>query len=159
MNFVNFAISALVLIVSISIVVSQGVDQTLVEGTYGKDVTEASLRKMQRSGVFPDDQNFMRRLAWVETQFGESSKTYRSGYDGGIWQLDEVYYAHSKSQSLSQFHDAIASNFSINWKNTTWRDCRKPFYSALGARLYFSVSQHFYSSLDCLQLATHLLKY
>jgi len=69
----------------------------LVEGTYDKDVPEASLRTIQRSGVFLDDQTFMRRLAWGETQFQESSKTYRSAYDGGTWQLDEVCSVYSKN--------------------------------------------------------------
>jgi hypothetical protein len=65
----------------------QGVDETLEEKTKGFDVVEAVVRKITRSGIFPSDTRFTRRVAFVETFDGEDSKTYRDGYFGGIWQV------------------------------------------------------------------------
>jgi len=101
-----------------------GVDHTLLALMKGKDVSEASVRKIQRSGIFTDDQSFLRRTAYVETQFGDHSKTYRTGYFGGIWQVDENKFLLTKSASLSSFHSAITRKFNIDWSKVNWSDLR-----------------------------------
>lgn len=61
-------------------------DDTRNSGTQGKDVVDATVRILRRSAIFPADQGFLRRLALVESAFGNDSSTYRPGYNGGVWQ-------------------------------------------------------------------------
>ena len=37
--------------------------------------------------IFPDDKEFVRRMAYVETQDGQDADTYPDDYDGGIWKV------------------------------------------------------------------------
>ena len=64
-----------------------GVDKTREPNTSGVDVVKATLRQIQDSNIFPDDNSFLRRLAYVESKDGTDSDTYRAGYHGGIWQV------------------------------------------------------------------------
>ena len=38
--------------------------------------------------IFANDHKFLCRVAWVESKYGEDAGTYRSGYHGGIWQVE-----------------------------------------------------------------------
>lgn len=42
------------------------------------------------SCLFNNDRLFLRRLAYVESRDGTDPKTYRQGYDGGIWQVSTL---------------------------------------------------------------------
>ena len=64
-----------------------GIDKTREPGTSGSDVVEAALDVIQEACIFDDDKLFFRRLAHVESKDGTDGKTYRSGYNGGIWQV------------------------------------------------------------------------
>jgi hypothetical protein len=110
-------------------------DATLEERTSGWDVADAVVRKIRRSGIFQSDQNFVRRVGYVETSFGEDDKTYRPEYYGGIWQVDESYFNATKSVN-STVLDAVKTQWDIDWNLTTWQDLLKPLYSGLGFRLY-----------------------
>ena len=120
-------------------------DQTLDPRTSGAKVVEAAVQKIEESdGIFPDDNQFLRRIAYVESKDGTDASTYRAGYYGGIWQVDELGF--QDTQNTNSHHDLaekfaeIQAMFGIDWTKVTWRDLEKPFYSALAARLLLSNS-------------------
>ena len=118
------------------------VDFTLVAGTNGSAIVEASIAKISQSSIFPDnDQQMLRRIAFAETHDGNDSDTYSS--NGGIWGISESKYIATKNTAsnvqLQQRVQGILTAFGINWLSTSWIDLRKPFYSALAARLYMLV--------------------
>ena len=53
----------------------------------GVGVVDEIVQVILDSGIFPDDQCFLRRIALVESKFGTDPNTYRAGYFGGIWQV------------------------------------------------------------------------
>ena len=73
-------------------VCSGGRDVTLISQNKGSDVALACVHKITQSGVFATDNNFLRRLAFVESRDGMDADTYRDGFNGGMWQLDESKY-------------------------------------------------------------------
>ena len=44
--------------------------------------------------IFPDDKQFVRRMAYVETNDGQVADTYPDDYNGGIWKVisANIYY-------------------------------------------------------------------
>ena len=85
----------------------------------------------------------LRRIAYAETKDGADSRTYSSKENGGIWRVSESKYAATKDTSSNRHLEpkiqAISTTFGIKWLSTNWTDLRKPFYSALAARLYMLV--------------------
>jgi len=63
-------------------------DQTRQSGSAGAAVVDAVIGLIEASCIFPDDKLFMRRLAYVESGDGTDEKTFRAGYDGGVWQVN-----------------------------------------------------------------------
>ena len=63
-------------------------DVTVPEGK-GADMVELVTNWIKNSGVFPDDNKFLCRVAWVESKYGNDGDTYRKDYHGGIWQVSE----------------------------------------------------------------------
>ena len=115
-----------------------GQDLTIQEGTNGSTVVSACISQIQQSGIFTSDNEMLRRIAYVETSYGNDVDTYRSGYDGGIWAVDEDLFDETQNTaSLTNLHQQIQSMFSIQWSSVQLSDLRKPLYSALAARLYF----------------------
>ena len=66
------------------------IDKTLVPETNGEDVVCEVIKKISDSNIFPDDKKMLRRIAFVESRFGEDSGTYRHDHHGGIWQIDKI---------------------------------------------------------------------
>ena len=97
---------------------------------------------IDNSSIFPSDNGFLRRIAWVESKFGNDRGTYRTDYHGGIWQVDEIGFDDTKNTaahpSLARKYKLIHDYFNIDWKEVTWEDLRKPLYSGLAARLFLS---------------------
>ena len=121
---------------------SASVDLTLVPGTNGSAVVDICITRI--SAVFTtDDHQMLRRIAYVETRYGNNPNTYSdANNDGGIWQLSESKYDATKDTSdatLNSLVQNIYNEFGINWTSTQWSDLRKPLYSALAARLYLQV--------------------
>ena len=118
-------------------------DQTIVAETYGEAVVLAVVGKIQLSGIFPDDNSLLRRIAYVESKDGNDADTYRLGYDGGIWQVDQIRF-FIITQNTVQHPDLltkylqIQSQWGISWPSVVWNDLRKPFYSGLAASLILS---------------------
>ena len=129
------------LLVLLGAVLSQGVDLTLVPEANGTTVVQACLAKISGSNIFTNDNQMLRRIAYVETRDGADSNTYPPNYHGGIWQLDQSKFQATQNTGsntqLQQPVTSISTAFGINWTSAQWVDLRKPFYSALAARLYF----------------------
>ncbi|PVD27455.1 hypothetical protein C0Q70_12615 [Pomacea canaliculata] len=69
---------------------AQGVDKTREANQGGADVVDAVVDVIRSNCIFSEDRLFLRRLAYVESRDGSPLiHTYRPGYDGGIWQVDE----------------------------------------------------------------------
>ena len=121
----------------------QGQDLTTQEGTNGSSVVAACLSRIDHSGIFLNlsDNELMRRIAYVETHYGNDPDTYQSGYHGGIWAVDEDLFDRTQNtamySALTSLHQDIQAFFSIQWSAVQWYDLRKPLYSALAARLFF----------------------
>ena len=127
--------------VLLSIANCQGQDLTTQAGSNGSAVVSACISRIQQSEIFTSDNEMLRRIAYVETSNGNDADTYRLGYHGGIWAVDEALLDMTQNISfnstLINLHQQIESKFSIQWSSVEWNDLRKPLYSALAARLYF----------------------
>ena len=53
----------------------------------GADVVKDVVDTINSLGIFPNDEKFLCRVAWVESRYGLARGTYRRGYYGGIWQV------------------------------------------------------------------------
>ena len=134
----------LLILLSLLQQVKSAVDLTLQPEANGTLVVQACLAKISQSSIFStNDQQMLRRIAYVETHDGADPDTYTNTSNGGIWQLSEAKYTATKNTGsntqLQQQVQGISSSFGINWLTTQWIDLRKPFYSALAARLYMQV--------------------
>jgi len=105
----------------------------------GESVVKEVVDTINDLGIFPNDHDFLCRVAWVESKYGEASGTYRSGYHGGIWQVDEIAYDETVTQKgLKKYRDKIKAKLGIDWNDTEWEDLDKPLYSGLAARLFLA---------------------
>ena len=118
------------------------VDDTLREGASGSAVVRAVVGRIEDANIFPNDNQFLRRIAYVESKDGTDNNTYRIGYYGGIWQMNEVRFQDTQNTSLHQglvtILDSIQEHFDIDWPAARWQDLRRPLYSGLAARLFLS---------------------
>ena len=130
----------LVLAVTLAIIsTTTAVDLTREPGTNGRDVVQACIALITQPGIFTQDQQLLRRIAYVETRDETDPDTYAGNNDGGgIWQLSEMKYLATKTVNQQLLQD-ITIHFNIDWTATVWSDLRKPLFSALAARLYFEV--------------------
>ena len=119
---------------------AQGQDLTRTPGSSGTPVVLATVGLIRESGVFQDDRQLLRRIAWVESRDGTDSQTYRQGYHGGIWQVDLTAFQDSQNITFgfNSTSREIQRHFGIDWQSVQWEDLRKPLYSALAARLILS---------------------
>ena len=115
-------------------------DLTLVAESSGTSVVQACIAKIDEANIFSSDEQLLRRIAYVETHDGNDSDTYTgSNNNGGIWQLSSAKYSVTKTSVSSSLLQNVSSKFGITWSSTSWSDLRKPFYSAIAARLYLEV--------------------
>ena len=98
--------------------------------------------------------SLLRRIAAVESDYGRANHTYRDDYHGGIWQVDEADFNHTRTGIIERLnhisvHFAIARimGVEIDWIDTIrdkdppkWKDLRKPLYSGLAAMLKLFLS-------------------
>ena len=104
------------------------VDQTLVEGANGPSVVDMVIAKI--SNIFDTDHRFLRRIAYVETNDGNSS-----GRPGGIWAVDECKLSIVLTASeLVEQRVKIDQVFDIGLEE--YSSLSKPLVSGLVARLY-----------------------
>lgn len=98
-----------------------------------------ALSRIQQSGVFGNDNEILRRIAYVESRDGMLPETFREGYNGGIWAVDEDVFRRTRDTTTfkrlpAKIHE-IEELLQINWRDVQWSDLRTPLYSALAARL------------------------
>ena len=104
----------------------------------GPKIVELCIQKL-KSPLFnmPDDNEFMKRVAYVMSEFGRNMKD-----NGGIWQVTPAAFEDTMDtrahQRLPRKYEQIFKAFNIDWKSVQYKDLDKPFYSALAARLYLS---------------------
>ena len=70
-------------------VACNGADQTRQPGAIGSEVVDAVVNLIRESCLFADDKRFLVRLAYVQSHDGHDAKTFRTGYHGGIWQVND----------------------------------------------------------------------
>ena len=104
----------------------------------GHWIVEVCIEKLKSPEFnMPDDNQFMKRVAYVMSEFGKNMKT-----NGGIWQVTPTAYEDTMDtrahKLLPQKYQQIWKAFNIDWKKVEYKDLDKPFYSALAARLYLS---------------------
>lgn len=146
-----------VLLLTICIWLSCATAQTIIyqDGAAGSEATLLSIGSIQQSGVFGDDNELLRRIAYAETRDGTLSSTYRQNYHGGIWAVDENEFLMTKNTAqytrLPAKFQQIQLHFGISWLNVQWRELRKPLYSALAARLVIYIAPQSIPTADDLQ--------
>ena len=113
-----------------------------MEGASGSAVVRAVVGRIENANIFPNDNQLLRRIAYVESKDGTDNNTYRVGYYGGIWQMNEVGFQGTQNttshQGLATILNSIQEQFGINWSAVCWQDLRKPLYSGLATRLFLS---------------------
>ena len=105
-------------------------DQTLQDGANGSDVVEMVLAKISGIPEFSSDHHLLRRIAYVETNDGNSSVPH----EGGIWVVDEhklnIVHTAPKLVDIRKRIDIVLDN------EFECSSLSKPFISGLAARLY-----------------------
>ena len=114
-------------------------DPVFQDGVNGSAVVLLAVARIQQSGAFGNDNDMLRRLAYVETRDGALPDTFRVGYNGGLWAVDEDPFLQTKNTVLNNRLPVklqqVEQLLGINWQSVQWMDLRKPIYSALAARL------------------------
>ncbi|KAK6171215.1 hypothetical protein SNE40_019451 [Patella caerulea] len=143
------AVFLILLLVIVSGVTVESLDLTRVEDQKGRLVVQGVIDAIRSNCIFAGDRLFLRRLAKVQSNDGLDISTYRADYHGGIWQIDEGKYNHTKGcpGHLEKVCDKIQTKLNISWPSTTWRDLRKPLYSGLSASLYIMSKQNISSNI------------
>ena len=67
----------------------------------GTDVVLASIALIQPLTIFPNDNRLLRRVAFAETRDGVDMDTFRPGYNGGIWQVDEDIFNQTQDTTAN----------------------------------------------------------
>ena len=138
-NMAQVAGAVLFAVLSAQCVYAHFDDIILQEGSNGSAVVLLTIARLQQSGIFADDNELLRRIAYVETRDGTAENTYRQGYNGGIWAVDENIFNDTQNINiyprLRAKFDQIRRQFNVDWCSVRWSDLRKPLYSAIAARL------------------------
>ena len=131
------------LVIQFALVVSLHLEESVLEnGRSGTDVVLLSIAYIHQ--VFQDDNNLLRRIAFVETEDGLNTDALNQG---GIWAVDEDAFLRTQLQvnktsntTLFQTYEEIRLFFSIEWDTVQWSELNKPLYSALAARLVLFIA-------------------
>ena len=133
MTAVAYLTAALVLHAAVSF--AAGNDVLSQVNANGSAVVLEAVGALQQSGVFGDDNEILRRIAFVETRDG----TQPSNAGGGIWAVSESKFLQTQNLQANVRLPAklkqIQAAFQINWLHVQQRDLCEPLYSAIAARL------------------------
>ena len=118
-------------------------DKTLKKGAKGTAVVTATVNKIRESGIFPDDYQFLRRMARVESNDGQLNTS------GGIWNIDEqpVWIKLQRffgiPAKVKELQMRFKSDLGITWSTTfpTFQDLDTPLYSALAVLVYIQAQR------------------
>lgn len=119
------------------------VDLTLKPEEKGRAVVDTVIDRIKHSGIFENDFEYIRRIAWVESQYGTNASTnYKQG---GIWQMDKKKFVKTMNSetypNLTDKYDKIKSEFCIDWEVVKWEDLSKPLHGGLAIYLYMSTCE------------------
>lgn len=125
------------------------VDLTMAVNASGTNVVLATISIIDESGVFADDNRFLRRVAYAESRDGLDPDTFRDGYNGGIWQVDEEVFLRTTDRTTFPFlvepggiyERLLQSDLNLDWAVAVWEDLRKPLISAVAARIFFELAE------------------
>ncbi len=128
--------------------VQSQVDLTKEREQTGSAVVFATISRITESNVFPDDNRLLRRVAFVESRDGLDPSTYREGYCGGIWQVDEAVLLQTQNVTANPqlsaegglYERLLGSSLRIDWAAVRWDDLKIPLFSGLAARIFFDIS-------------------
>lgn len=117
---------------------AEAYDATLIANQTGEDVVDASISRVQDTCIFTNDLQFMRRVAYVETTFGNDKETNK----GGIWQLTEAEFNQTLQTKYSSYWDKINSMLGMNYTELNYKngDLFVPLYDAVSTRLYLNTT-------------------
>ena len=120
-----------------------GVDRTVELEAAGLSVVVASIERLRQLNIFPTNNQLLRRIAYVETRDGVDIITYRSGYHGGVWQVDEAVFLQTQNTTtapaLALLLDRVLMTTGIDWRAVVWEELRKPLFSALAVSVLFTL--------------------
>ena len=95
----------------------------------GTDVVLATITKIQDSAILSDDHGFFRRVAFVESRDGTDPDTFREGYNGGIWQVDERILRQTQNVTLHPILpspggilEGLLEELNVDWSAIIWSD-------------------------------------
>lgn len=128
----------IVFIAQFSLVFSLQLEESVLEnGRSGADVVLLSIAYVHQAAIFQDDNSLLRRIAFVETRDGSNLDAFNQGNNGGIWAIDKYTLLNTQVNEtvLVRKHEEIKHLFGIEWEAVQWSELKKPFYSALAARL------------------------
>lgn len=139
--------AAVTVVVTVCLYVASGmppaVDRTIRPGEAGTDVVMATIEQLEQLNVFPDTNRLLRRIAYAESRDGVDIATYRSGYDGGIWQVDQLVFLQTQDTDtypeLEPLLLRILQLTGLNWLSLPWNELRRPFFSGMAASIYLAV--------------------
>ena len=99
------------------------------------------LKELEAAELFPNDKDFMERLAFVMSRNGEA--LFQLHNDGGIWQVGRFAFDDTKNEfghiRLPKKYQRLSDFLGIkDWRKVTRVDLEIPMYSCLAARLYLS---------------------
>lgn len=137
LSLISFAVLAQ------QIVSGQVTDLTRQPGAAGSNVVFATVSLIQDSGLFPEDNRLLRRIAYVESRDGVEVNTFRDDYFGGIWQVDADIFNETLNTDvypeLLDLYTELLSELGIDWSIARWENLLAPFFSALAAQIYFTI--------------------
>ncbi|KAH7730725.1 Collagen alpha-4(VI) chain, partial [Aphelenchoides avenae] len=105
---------ALVLLLSVA-----AINRIMEQKAWGPEIVDSCVRKIQRSCIFDNDYDFLRRVAFQETRDGRVLVSQWSNNKslGGIWQVDGPSLANLKSANYGVFlrmKDEVAATFNVS---------------------------------------------
>ena len=71
------------------------------DGASGPEAVLLAVARIQQSGIFGNDNDLLRRIAYVETRDGTLPDTFRDGYHGGIWAVDQAAFLRTQDTSVN----------------------------------------------------------
>ena len=120
------------------------IDDIMEVNANGSAVVLFTIARIQLSGAFGSDNEMLRRIAFVQTRDGSHPDTFREGYNGGIWDVNESAFLNTKridpvgnisGSRLSSKLAQVEERLGIDWLSVQWSDLRQPLHSAIAARL------------------------
>jgi receptor-type tyrosine-protein phosphatase Q len=114
-----------------------------VKGAHGKAVVDKVVKLIQGTCVFKNDKQFLRRVAWVESKFGDDPNTFRM--NNGIWQVDEIAFKETLVPTSTRnqwIQELNQSSLHINYRSINWNqgDLKIPLLGGLASRFYMAAT-------------------